>query len=118
VQFGKKDVSPYVRERTWRVALFLALFLVCESGFFSARPSVAAAETYCYHPKLRPPPSLESIYQHMTPGKDAFPAEREAVELAARLDELGAILRESPGRVAQATDSLLASEFKGGRLAP
>jgi len=98
--------------------LLLALFLVCEPGLSSARPSVAAAEAYRYHPKFRPPPSLESIYQHMTPGKDAFPAEREAVELAARLDELGAILREGPGRVAQATDSLLASEFKGGRLAP
>ena len=96
----------------------ILLFLVCEPGLSSARPGVAAAEAYRYHPKLRPPPSLESIYQHMAPGKDAFPAEKEAGELAARLEELGANLRDSPGRVPQATESLLAPEFKGGRLAP
>ncbi len=111
-------MGPGAVKQSWRAAPLIALFLVCEPGFSSARPDVAAAEAYRYHPKLRPPASLESIYQHMTPGKDAFPAEKQAVELAARLDELGAILRESPGRVQQATDSLLAPEFKGGRLAP
>ena len=112
------------------MALFLALFLACEPGLSSVRGGVAAAEapptaatpvaskTYRYHPRFRPPSSLELIYQHLTPGKDAFPAEKEAQELAARLSELGAILRENPGRAQDATDLLLAPEFKGGRLVP
>jgi Tfp pilus assembly protein PilF/peroxiredoxin len=110
-------VSHGVEERTWRVALFLALFLVGEpTGAPAGAP--ASSKAYRYHPGFRPPSSLESIYQHLTPGRDAFPAENEAQELAARLNELGAILREHPGRVQEATDLLLAPEFKGGRLVP
>ena len=101
-----------------KVAPLLVLFLLGEPGLSSARPGGAAARVYRYHPRLRPPSSLESIYQHLTPGKDAFPAEKETQELAARLNELGAILREHPGRVQDATDLLLAPEFKGGRLVP
>ena len=50
------------------------------------------------------------------PAQDAFPDEREAAELAARLGELSARLREQPLRTADIASALLAPEFKGARL--
>ena len=56
--------------------------------------------------------------RHLVPGSDAFPDEKEAEELAGRLQELGARLRERPAAPAEAADRLLAPEFRGGRLTP
>ncbi|HEY2945482.1 MAG TPA: FG-GAP-like repeat-containing protein [Vicinamibacteria bacterium] len=88
--------------------LLLALLLVCEAG---------TAADY-YHPKYRVPPSLEGVLRHLEAGHDAFPQEKTAAELAARLEGLAAALRERPGRAPEAVDVLLAPEFKGGRLSP
>jgi tetratricopeptide (TPR) repeat protein/peroxiredoxin len=71
---------------------------------------------YRYHPAVRVPPSLESVLKQLTAGGDAFPEEREAAELAGRLAEWSARLREHPDRAADAADWLLAPDFKGGRL--
>jgi Tfp pilus assembly protein PilF/peroxiredoxin len=86
----------------------LALLLVCESG---------TAADY-YHPRYRVPPSLEGVLRHLEAGHDAFPEEKTAEELAGRLEGLAAVLRERPGRAPESLDSLLALEFKGGRLTP
>ena len=77
-----------------------------------------ASGTYRYHPKYQVPPSLESVLRQLTPGQDAFPAEKEAAELGQRLGELSALLRAHAGLVPGATDGLLAPDFKGGRLTP
>jgi Tfp pilus assembly protein PilF/peroxiredoxin len=77
-----------------------------------------ASGPYRYHPKYQVPPSLESVLRHLDPGRDAFPAEKEAAELSHRLGELGALLRAHPGLVPEAADGLLAPEFRGSRLTP
>jgi Tfp pilus assembly protein PilF/peroxiredoxin len=77
-----------------------------------------SAATYRYHPKHRVPPSLEPVQKHFVAGADAFPEEKQAEELAGRLQELSARVRERPSRAAEATDWLLAPQFKGGRLTP
>jgi Flp pilus assembly protein TadD/peroxiredoxin len=109
------------------------VFLVCDLALSAAHRRVAAADTpptaaatatrasgktYRYHPKFHPASSLESTFKQLSPGTDSFPAEKEAQELAERLQELGAILREHPGRARDAADLLLGPEFKGGRLVP
>jgi Tfp pilus assembly protein PilF/peroxiredoxin len=73
-------------------------------------------KVYRYHPKRRVPPSLLAAQKYLAAGSDAFPEEKEAEELAARLGELGARLRESPARAGDAVEPLLAAEFKGARL--
>jgi len=78
----------------------------------------APPETYHYKPRQRVPPSLESVLKNLTPGQDAFPEEKEAEELSARLGELAARLRERPARAAEAVEMLLAPEFRGARLTP
>ena len=68
-----------------------------------------------YRARLRPPPSLAAILEHVEPGKDAFPEEKIAVELAGRLEELSRLLRARPARDVTA---LLAADFRGARLQP
>jgi len=80
--------------------------------------TAAAPKTDYYQPKYRVPPTLESALRHLEAGHDAFPEEKTAEELAGRLEGLAAALRERPGRGPEALDSLLAPEFKGGRLSP
>ena len=63
-------------------------------------------------------PSLEAIQKHFAAGADAFPEEKEAEELAARLHELGAILRRGPGHAGELPASFLDPGFRGGRLVP
>ena len=53
---------------------------------------------------------------HLAPGNDAFPEEKDAAEIAARLAELWALLRA--GRFEPATRASLAPDFRGGRLQP
>jgi Tfp pilus assembly protein PilF/peroxiredoxin len=84
----------------------------------SDNPAPALPRVYHYVPKRHVPPSLEPVLRHLTPGNDAFPEERDAQELAERLNEVSALLRQSPARVREAVDPLLAPEFKGGRLTP
>jgi Tfp pilus assembly protein PilF/peroxiredoxin len=61
---------------------------------------------------------LEPFLPYLMPGGDAFPEEKEAAELAARLAELGARLRDDPRRALDVSDFLLAPAFRGGRLLP
>jgi len=73
---------------------------------------------FYYRPKLRTPDVVEPFLPSLAPGSDAFPEEKEAAELAARLAELGRRLRASPRRAADVVDFLLAPTFRGGRLTP
>jgi tetratricopeptide (TPR) repeat protein len=69
-----------------------------------------------YQPARKQPDSLAPYYAQLAPGQDAFPEEKDAAELAARLDELSASL--TAGRTAEAVDRLAAAAFRGGRLEP
>jgi tetratricopeptide (TPR) repeat protein len=88
-----------------RLALFLVLSLLALS---------ASAQPPAYRPKLRTPETLERFLPYLAPGADAFPEEKEAAEVAARLAELGARLRKDPRRAD--VEALLAPTFRGGRL--
>jgi Tfp pilus assembly protein PilF len=70
-----------------------------------------------YRPKLRGSQDVERFRKYVEPGADAFPEERDAQALQARLAALGAALRASPDRAPDIA-SLLAPDFRGGRLAP
>ena len=105
-----------------RIAVGALLLLCVAFGRDMLAAQGAASDnphkTYRYHPKNRIPPSLESVLEQLVPGSDAFPEEKQAEELAARLSELSVRLREHPNRAADAADWLLATEFRGGRLMP
>lgn len=73
-------------------------------------------ESAVYRPKLAVPETLEPFLKHLEAGTDAFPAEREALQLEARLREFGDSLRASPAKAVTAAERLLASDFRGGRL--
>jgi tetratricopeptide (TPR) repeat protein len=90
--------------------------LVTDDGASAADEAAATAPPVRYRPQLQIPPALEPILRHLKPGDDAFPEEKDAEEMALRLDELGASLRK--GATGAALDRLLAPQFKGARLRP
>ena len=111
----------------WRLALAVLLLwhvapgrdmLLAQGRATSSSPPNANGNVYRFHPNNRVPPSVESLFEHLAPGKDPFPEEKQAEEIAARLTELSARLQEHPDRAADVADRLLAQEFKGGRLLP
>ncbi len=79
---------------------------------------VEAQDRVVYRPKLAIPETVEPFLKDLEPGNDAFPAEREASELAARLAELGSSLRAGVGRPVKVAEGFFASDFRGGRLRP
>jgi Tfp pilus assembly protein PilF/peroxiredoxin len=106
---------------TARALISLVFVLAFVAGTMSAQDAqtpTSSTKTYRYHAKLRVPPSLEPVQKHLAAGADAFPEERHAEELAGRLQELSARLRERSGQAADAAAWLLAPQFKGGRLVP
>jgi Tfp pilus assembly protein PilF/peroxiredoxin len=64
------------------------------------------------------PEALEPFLKDLEPGSDAFPAERQAKELEARLRELRSALEAKPSRAASVAEWLLDPAFRGGRLLP
>lgn len=90
--------------------VLLLVLLMCTAGAMA--PST---EEHRYRPpKTRLPASLESVLKHLQAGNDAFPDEKEAEELAARLAELSTRLRAG----LLISEWLLAPEFKGTPLTP
>jgi Tfp pilus assembly protein PilF/peroxiredoxin len=85
---------------------------------FAAGSRPAASENDRYRPRYRTASSLEGVTRQLEPGHDAFPEEKTAAELASRLNELGALLRDCTCRAREAADLLLAPDFVGGRLTP
>ena len=80
--------------------------------------SAQAQEGVVYRPKLAVPETLQPFLKHLEPGNDAFPAERQATELEARLLELGDSLRAGRIERREIAGLLLHKEFRGGRLLP
>jgi Flp pilus assembly protein TadD/peroxiredoxin len=100
------------------VAVFLAGFAPEGGAARGAAASAATQETAVYRPRLIVSETVEPFLKHLEPGSDAFPAERQARELEARLRELGDSLRASPVRAASIAERLIDPDFHGGRLLP
>ena len=86
----------------------LLLILVSAGGL--------AQEATVYQPKLAVPESVQPFLKHLEPGSDAFPLERPAKELEARLGELSSAFRAGAPQTASVTKGLLDSGFRGARL--
>ncbi|HEY7055231.1 MAG TPA: CRTAC1 family protein, partial [Vicinamibacterales bacterium] len=97
-----------MRSRTAIAALLvLSLCLI-------TRPSADAQQDY--QPKLAVPETMQPFLKYLEPGNDAFPMERQAKELEARLRELSDAVRAGPARTAGALKALLDPAFRGARL--
>ena len=88
----------------------LLLILVSAGGL--------AQEETVYQPKLAVSESVQPFLKHLEPGSDAFPLERPAKELEARLGELSSAFRAGAPQTASVTKGLLDSGFRGARLLP
>ena len=99
--------------RSWRGwATVLATIVLAAT----AASRASTQETAVYRPPLAVPEVLAPFLKFVEPGSDAFTAERDAVQLDARLRELGDALRASPRRAADAAKGLLAPDFRGAPL--
>ncbi len=99
-----------------RLASAVAAALVTIAAAASIPAARAEQESAAYRPKLAVPESVASFLAFLEPGSDAFPSEREAAELEARLRELGETLRVAPQRAGTISEWLLAPDFRGARL--
>jgi hypothetical protein len=111
--------SKQMGSRGRLVGLLLLSAIVWPGGRLgAARDGAGADQPFShYRPTLRVPDAMAPFLSHLPPGDDAFPEEKEAAELAARLEELGRRLRRNP-RAADTATFLLGPEFEGGRLRP
>ena len=75
-------------------------------------------EKAVYRPQLSVSEMFEPFLKQLEPGHDAFPLERQAQELEARLRELSDAFRSGAARVAGITTQLLDPSFRGARLIP
>ena len=71
-----------------------------------------------YRPKLAVPEASQPFLKHLEPGDDAFPLEREAQEIDARMGELSRALRAGPAPTSALIGSLLDPGFRGAQLSP
>ena len=99
-----------------RVAGLLAALVAVGAAVHTSTAKAGQRESTVYRPKLAVPETAEPFLKHLEPGSDAFPAERDAMQLEARLREFGDSLRASPARAATVLEKLLAADFRGGRL--
>ena len=88
----------------------------CLGGAAARWPAARREDGAVYRPELATPEMVQQFLPYLEPGTDAFPAEREAKQLQARLRELGEALKGDPAKVASVADWLLAPGFSGGRL--
>ena len=100
-------LSPSRRDRR---ALMRAILLVAS---LLAATGASGDSPFYYRPKLRTPDVVAPFLPSLAPGGDAFPEEKEAAELAARLAELGRRLRANPRRAGDVVDLLLAPDVPG-----
>jgi Flp pilus assembly protein TadD/peroxiredoxin len=70
-----------------------------------------------YRPELVVPETIRPFLEHVEPGSDAFPIERQAQDVESRLRELSDVLRARPVRIEALAGRLFAPQFRGGPLA-
>src|SRR5205085_10810813 len=116
-------VSPrrYLTKHAWLLAGLLALASAAgradpsADSWLEAEP---AQEKIDYRPKLAVSETAAPFLKHLEPGSDAFPLERQALELEARLRELSDAFRAGRSRAGSITRELLDPAFRGARLLP
>jgi Tfp pilus assembly protein PilF len=96
---------------TLRVLIPALLLILSSVGGLAQQETV-------YQPKLAVPESMQPFLKYLEPGNDAFPLERPAKQLEARLGELSSAFRAGAPQTATVTRGLLDSSFRGGRLLP
>ncbi len=106
------------RSRAGLLALIVLLAVAAAGVGVLAAQDRAKSEVVgdMYRPALARPEFMEPFLEHLEPGTDAFPQERDAAELAARLRELGDRLRSGTDRAGEIAGWLLAPDVRGGRL--
>ncbi len=98
-------------------ASFLVVALLLPGRAEHAAAAQAGEQnTSVYRPEIAPSEILDPFVAHIEPGTDAFPEERQAKELEARLRELSDAIRTAPIRLAGIADWLLTPEFRGSGL--
>ena len=103
---------------TRTLSSFLLMFCAASAPLLPAAPD-DVRKVSRYKPLLREPPTLAPLLQHVEPGRDGFPEEKDAAELAVRLAELSRGLRQGPGHAARcAGRPPLPPDFTGGDLTP
>ncbi len=71
-----------------------------------------------FRPALATPETMVPFLEHLDPGDDSFPLERQARELEASLRELSNALRAGSTALPALARTLLDSSFRGARLLP
>jgi Flp pilus assembly protein TadD/peroxiredoxin len=99
-----------------RRARLLVAVLLCMCAGVDGTTQVK--EPADYRPKLAVSEAVEPFLKQLEPGNDAFPLERQAAELDARLRELSEALRGRRDRAAEIVNGLLDPGFRGARLVP
>jgi Flp pilus assembly protein TadD/peroxiredoxin len=101
---------------TARTAVSLLLLLCCVA---TERPGgQQVPETTEFRPALATPETMVPFLEHLDPGDDGFPLERQARELETRLRELSEALRAGSTGLPALARTLLDSSFRGARLLP
>jgi hypothetical protein len=112
-------MNPQETSRRRLAALLVAGLLAAFDRGGTGRVVAAGPDgqnSVVFQPKLAVPDFMDPFVKHLEPGHDAFTAERDALELEARLRELGDALRGGPAGAARAVERLLAPGFRGAAL--
>jgi Tfp pilus assembly protein PilF len=92
------------------------------AALLAATPFVAGTaqldDKAVYRPKLAVSETMEPFLTQLEPGNDAFPLERPAQEIEARLREWSDALRGGQARASALTTQLLDPAFRGAPLRP
>ena len=80
--------------------------------------SGTAQETTVYRPALTVPDAMAPFLKQLDPGSDAFPMERQAAEIEARLRAMSDAFRAGAARTSGVMRELLDPGFRGARLLP
>ncbi len=103
---------------TRRLACALAIAAVPLRAAAAGGLRVEADGSAVYEPALAASEESAPFLEHVEPGGDDVPEERIALDLQSRLAALGETLTRGGGEGAARLTDLLASGFRGGRLAP
>ncbi len=112
-------MRPLLRPSRRVLLVVLCALGAASAAVRTAREARAAGDRpFLYQPALRPSEDLQPYLKQVAPGADAFPEEKEAEEILARLRELGDALRRDVHQAPEAASALLDRRFEGGSLIP
>jgi Tfp pilus assembly protein PilF/peroxiredoxin len=113
-----RPVHPAPRVQLLLAASFLAAAASHRTGWLGPDARADTEPAAVHRPRLASPEVVAPFLRDVKPGHDAFPEEREAEELHARLREMAGRLEAGADSAGTAASALLAPGFRGGRLRP